>query len=255
MALWGILDGYHRAKICEELGLEYPKNVRPGMTEDEKFDFALRMNLHRRHLTREQRQELSLKLRQKGWSYPRIAETLGVSHPTVIEDLRTCRNLQVDLPTRTIGKDGKERPAVNPVKVEQYTKAVEDFPELKVLPMNHVIDAAKQLNTLPPEARPEVVRTITTKVETEKGNKESEEFQRAMRIKEGMRRLIERLHIFSQNPPATYFEGMDKVDLAFEEAFWWNNLKIIDGALEWLTEFRKEYAKRFGEQKGIRRIK
>ena len=109
------------------------------------------------------------------------------------------------------------------------------------MPKKEAISTAKQLDNLPPEERLGVI--------------ENEEFQRAYRIKERMRRLIERLHVFSQHPAETYFEGMDKVELAFEEAFWWNSLKIIDGAVEFLTDFRKEYAKRFGEQQGIRRVK
>lgn len=109
-----ILDGYHRVKISEELGIGYPKNIRTGMTEEQKFDFAIRINLSRRQLSREQRQELSLKLRQQGWSYPRIAEALKVDHATVMNDVRACENSQADLPERTIGKDGKQYPASVP---------------------------------------------------------------------------------------------------------------------------------------------
>ncbi|WP_243665297.1 hypothetical protein [Rhodothermus marinus] len=48
--------------------------MRVGLTEEEKIEHALALNLVRRHLSREQRRELVLKLRQKGWSTTRIAE-------------------------------------------------------------------------------------------------------------------------------------------------------------------------------------
>src|SRR5690606_33236568 len=75
-----ILDGYHRVRACRELGLDdWPRVVRRGLTEEQKVEHALALNLHRRHLTREQRRELVVRLRQQGWSLRRIAERLGVS--------------------------------------------------------------------------------------------------------------------------------------------------------------------------------
>ena len=46
-----------------------------------------------------------------GWSTRRIARALGVSHPTVLNDLVTGKNLPVELPERIIGNDGKNRAA------------------------------------------------------------------------------------------------------------------------------------------------
>ncbi len=134
-----ILDGHHRARICQELGIDYLKNVRLGLTEEEKIEFALRINLNRRHLTREQRQELALKLRQWGWSYPRIGEALGVDHATVINDIkRTCENSQVNLPARTVGKDGKERPATRPQPI-----TIPVFSQKQEEKVQEIIQAAK----------------------------------------------------------------------------------------------------------------
>jgi len=68
-----ILDGHHRVKICEELGIKnWPSIVRIGMSEEEKTEHVLALNLDRRHLTREQRRELVAKLREQGWSLRRI---------------------------------------------------------------------------------------------------------------------------------------------------------------------------------------
>ena len=109
-----VLDGFHRLQICQQHGLDYPTIIRRGMTEDEKIEHAWKLNLARRHLTREQRQELVLRFRKEGRSTRQIAERLGVSHPTVLGDLATGKNLPVDLPDRIVGKDGKSRPAYKP---------------------------------------------------------------------------------------------------------------------------------------------
>jgi SAM-dependent methyltransferase len=46
-----ILDGHNRQAIADELGIECPRVVRAGVgTDDDKLDYALRMNLLRRHL-------------------------------------------------------------------------------------------------------------------------------------------------------------------------------------------------------------
>lgn len=51
----GIIDGEHRSRIVEELreeGLEIdlPKQVRPGLSEDEKLYFAIHLNVARRQM-------------------------------------------------------------------------------------------------------------------------------------------------------------------------------------------------------------
>jgi hypothetical protein len=45
-----VLDGHHRKRFAEALGIACPEIVRVGLTEDEKIEHALRMNLLRRHL-------------------------------------------------------------------------------------------------------------------------------------------------------------------------------------------------------------
>jgi len=46
-----ILDGHHRVRACNELGIDYPTVVRAGLDEGGKFEHVLKMNLLRRHLT------------------------------------------------------------------------------------------------------------------------------------------------------------------------------------------------------------
>src|SRR5690606_31592931 len=111
-----ILDGYHRVRACRELGItDWPKVVRRGLTEEQKIEHALALNLHRRHLTREQRRELVVRLRQQGWSLRRIAERLGVSKSQVERD---ASGVPFGTPATVTGADGKQYPATKPAPVE-----------------------------------------------------------------------------------------------------------------------------------------
>src|SRR5882724_8757325 len=78
-----IIDGVNRKQICDELGIECPTRPFFGHTEEEKLDHALRLNLKRRHLTREQKIELAGTWWEDGWTQERIAQVLGVSQSTV----------------------------------------------------------------------------------------------------------------------------------------------------------------------------
>ena len=73
-----IIDGEHRLRAAVNAGLkQIPVQVRPGLSEQEKWRLAKDLNLHRRHLTQEQIQQIvkenreklpqvALKLRQEG---------------------------------------------------------------------------------------------------------------------------------------------------------------------------------------------
>ncbi len=80
-----LLDGHHRVRAWEELCDEgvnlpaYPKLVRTGWTEDEKFNHAYKLNLLHRTLTREQRDEAIREMRARGVTYQKIADTMGLS--------------------------------------------------------------------------------------------------------------------------------------------------------------------------------
>ena len=53
-----ILDGHHRVKIANELGIDYPREVREVADDNEAHDLALTLNMVRRHLNREQKRAL-----------------------------------------------------------------------------------------------------------------------------------------------------------------------------------------------------
>jgi len=121
-----VLDGHHRVRACAELGItEYPRIIRPGMTEDEKRKHVLALNLDRRHLNQQQKRELVAKLlvATPDVSNRQIAEAAKVSHPTVAavrDELEaTGKIYQSD---RTTGADGKDRPAKRPSVVVDTPK-------------------------------------------------------------------------------------------------------------------------------------
>jgi len=104
-----ILDGRNRYLACIEAKVE------PGFKDYQGSDpltYVVSKNLKRRHLTRQQRDEIITYMRQQGMSYRAIAEATGVSAPTVMR--------AVDAPGVTfvtphiIGKDGKIYPATKP---------------------------------------------------------------------------------------------------------------------------------------------
>ena len=45
-----VLDGHHRVELAGELGIEYPVVIRAGLSDTERVEHALRLNLLRRHL-------------------------------------------------------------------------------------------------------------------------------------------------------------------------------------------------------------
>lgn len=114
-----VIDGQHRLQIAAGLGVtDIPFQILPGLSEEEKREKALNLNLHRRHLSVEDRKGMALKMRQNGHSYRAIGEKLGVSDVTVMNDIESgAKNLAphtdsgIVLPSKIKGKDGKIYPA------------------------------------------------------------------------------------------------------------------------------------------------
>jgi DNA-binding NarL/FixJ family response regulator len=103
-----VIDGRNRQKACNELGI-------PAIYEEvdgDPFELADSLNLHRRHLTKEQMEDLIVKKRAEGKSERQIAEEVGCSKSKVNKVINsTGQKRPVDLPTEVIGKDGKKRKA------------------------------------------------------------------------------------------------------------------------------------------------
>ena len=107
------LDGHHRLRICEELGItDYPKVIRAGMTEDEKRTHARKLNMARRQLSQEQRRNLIREqLRETPEKSDRqIAASLGVSDKTVGSQRKELESTaEIPQLKTNIGADGRER--------------------------------------------------------------------------------------------------------------------------------------------------
>lgn len=136
-----VIDGHHRVRICEELGLEYPTHVTSGLTEQEKRSKARTLNTLRRHLSQAQkRMVIADELRENPTqSNNAIAKRLGVSDSTV-GLVRAELGEEVESEWRE-GADGKMYPArhrtteVRPVEgssldfLEQFKERLPEYDE------------------------------------------------------------------------------------------------------------------------------
>lgn len=106
-----ILDGLHRKRACDELGIEnVPSVIRQNLVGEQKIDHLLRMNLARRNLFKDDSKKLAVQLRTRRWSQERIAMSLAVSQKTISNSLDPEFSKISELAT-VVGKDGKHYPA------------------------------------------------------------------------------------------------------------------------------------------------
>ena len=135
-----IIDGLHRQRACDELGVNCPREVRHFETEPEKVELALRLNCRRRQLDRKQKRNLIAAYLKCD---PQIAdnylgEIIGGISKNTVADVRaeleaTCL---IDKFETLRGKDGKGRPtkykkiiANTPKEAETAQKIVGDLPD------------------------------------------------------------------------------------------------------------------------------
>lgn len=132
-----ILDGYHRVRACKELGIEdWPSVIREGMSEEEKLEHAYKLNVKRRHLSREKKmgvvKQLAEEVTEDGdrkYSTRDIADITGIPKSTVSDYFHELSELgQLNLPDKVQGKDGKSRPSTKPKREapEQPTRSKEE---------------------------------------------------------------------------------------------------------------------------------
>lgn len=104
-----IIDGHHRARIAEELGVDYA-TISLSVNDDEHGRvLAAKLNAVRRQLKPKQRRLVVGGLRQRGLGITAIAKALGVSVGTVHGDLQVFN--PENLPDSITGRDGKLYPA------------------------------------------------------------------------------------------------------------------------------------------------
>lgn len=180
-----ILDGHHRLKAAKELGLPdeaIPRVVRKGLSEEEKLEHILRLNLLRRQLTQEQKLELAVELWRLRWSQRRIARVIGVDHRTVgrwIHDVGQMPHVDAGsgkpvLPATITDTLGRRQPASKPRSVPAARpdsaggspdavaavpdRSVFERPEWKEY---HILEAQEALEKLPEPERPKALQMIS----------------------------------------------------------------------------------------------
>lgn len=105
------IDGHQRRRAAAEAGVDCPKVVVAGLTEDEKQTLALTLNLFRRHLSGTERSKALQQLANLGLSTRRMADLLGVSKSTVHRDLA-----DVERPESVTDSIGRQQPSSKPAR-------------------------------------------------------------------------------------------------------------------------------------------
>lgn len=100
-----VIDGHHRVEIAAELAIDYPRHVVPGLSDADKRERALKLNLLRRHLGpiawaeafRKLADERGIRLgkqgRQKTDTVSVLAAELGVDVRTARRRLKVAEDL------------------------------------------------------------------------------------------------------------------------------------------------------------------
>lgn len=174
------LDGHHRLKICAELGIkDYPKVIRAGMTETEKRTHARKLNMARRQLNREQKQQLiQAQLRETPERSDRqIAAGLGVDKNTVNVQRKKMESTgEIHQLKTSVGADGKERPRQverKPTLLPPSTMWEAESQERARIGLEEQVQARKPVSVFNPTPReeravqrPEIVERMAAKGET-----------------------------------------------------------------------------------------
>lgn len=130
-----IIDGHERYKIAQELNLKkFPVRLLGKMTEAERVEKAVRLNVHRRHLNAAERRRLLATIIKAAphKSSRDLADTCKVSHATAAR--MKLKVLGVSDETPTIGRDGKiykkPKPAVSCENAQRVYEAGQLLQEL-----------------------------------------------------------------------------------------------------------------------------
>lgn len=158
-----VLDGHHRKRIAEELGVPYDRLVRPCDDDDERREIAHTLNADRRQLDTDELRQAAINMakwrddRGVGVSDAVIGKTLGVTRQAIREHLEdaTSKGLLVERPDRVRGLDGKDRPLRRPQVIarddreQQRAQAaleiVPDVPAARTLDVKRVERIAREV--------------------------------------------------------------------------------------------------------------
>lgn len=107
-----VIDGHHRQKIAQKLGIDCPTRVLAGLDEDQKVAAAKELNFNRRHLDTAERRQLVVNelLADPQQSNRLIARLVGASEGTVRNVRKELEaSAQITQTTKSKGSDGVER--------------------------------------------------------------------------------------------------------------------------------------------------
>jgi hypothetical protein len=144
-----ILDGRNRARACGKLGIEPRYQHLRFSNDDGARDYVISKNIHRRHLTTEQKRELIGKLLKTApeKSDRQVAEAVKVS-PTTVGTVRSKMEATGDVSKLDTRQDTKGRK--QPAKKSKPTKT----PTTKPAPEITLTAAEYKVEADPPAAEP-----------------------------------------------------------------------------------------------------
>jgi hypothetical protein len=147
-----IIDGHHRSRIADDLGITYIKRSMEVADEDEFRRLSVELNTIRRHMPIEERQRIVAELRALGHSVRAIAGTVGAPKSTVADDLKVSGTGHV--PVEVVGTDGKRYPATRPAPEDV---APETIPGQTAIPVPATPPAKPVSPLLDPTATPKAI--------------------------------------------------------------------------------------------------
>lgn len=164
-----ILDGHHRERIAREFGIECPRVVREGLTDEQKRTLARTLNTARRHLTREQlRALITGQLSDTPERSDRqIAKDMGVSHHTVASERERLvgRGQIAHVEKRTDSK-GRRQPAKKVVPSHKPAKPKAPPPIVeRVMPPEAVRDPLRAFHASFEMHRQELERVFVAELD------------------------------------------------------------------------------------------
>lgn len=162
-----LLDGHHRERIAEELGVKYRVDIITVADDEERQAIIASLNCDRGHRLRsDMRREIVADLRKAGHSLRAIAGAAGVSEGQVrkdiaAEELRTGTQLA---PERVNKQGGGSYPARRPTVAakneKEAARALAALSLVDTLPNTPVIDV-KRAERLAREAETRRLRTVS----------------------------------------------------------------------------------------------
>lgn len=107
-----VIDGHQRRRCCAELHIDCPSVVVPDLTEDEKHQLAIVLNLYRRQLSGTERSKVIGELAHMRLSTRKMGAILGMSKSAVQREVAQLG----DRPDTVTDSLGREQPSTKPAR-------------------------------------------------------------------------------------------------------------------------------------------